>query len=58
MKTYTVSIQVIKIYLVDVQAESEEGAISAAYDLQVTEIARDGKLKDVSTDYAEVVGEG
>ena len=56
MKTYTVSIQVIKIYHVAVRAENEEGAIGAAYNLQTTEIARDGKFKDASTDYAEVVG--
>jgi len=42
-----IRIQVIKVY--DVEADS----IVEAYDMQTTDIEKNGKLIDVSTDHAE-----
>ena len=55
MSKYLVGIQLIKVYNVEVEAEDEEGALNAVYDLQSTEIAERGKLKEVETDHAEVI---
>ena len=49
---YRVTIQVIKVYSDELQAESEDAAIQQAYALQTTEIEREWKQQDVSTDYA------
>jgi len=56
MPIRTVRIQVIKVYEIDVETESgtEDEAIDAADGLQSTTIQDQGKLIDVSTDYAEV----
>lgn len=51
----TVLIQVIKVYQLHVP-EGTEDPIQWAYGLQSTEIAEIGKLKDVSTDHAELEG--
>lgn len=48
----TVRIQVIKVY--DVQVGGDD-PISAAYDLQTTEIEERGRFVDASTDHAELI---
>ena len=55
METYNVSIQVIKTYVVEVEAASEEDAIDKVQTMQSEDIARIGSLQDVETNYAEIV---
>jgi hypothetical protein len=54
MNTYTVRLQVIKVYDVEVNANSEDEAIETAVQSQTTEIERDGKLITAETDHAEI----
>ncbi len=54
-RTHTVRIQVIKIYDLDIEADSEDNALSQAYQMQTTKIADVGTLVDVTTDFAEVI---
>jgi len=51
LKTYTVRLQVIKIYDVEVKADSQEEAVETAMQSQSTEIEKSGKLVCVTTDY-------
>lgn len=55
MRTYNVSIQVIKTYVVEVEAASEVDAIDKVQTMQSEDIARVGDLQDVETDYADIV---
>ncbi len=50
----TIRIQVIKVYEVTVEARSQKAALKAVEGMQTEEIYKQGILKDVSTDYAEV----
>jgi len=54
MNTYTVRLQVIKVYDVEVNANSEDEAIETAMQSQTTEIERDGNLIASETDHAEI----
>ena len=55
LKSFTVRIQVIKVYDVQVEAENEKQAINAVQAMQSSEIAEKGEPVDVTTDFAEVV---
>ena len=55
MRTYNVSIQVIKTYVVEVEAASEVDAINKSQAMPSEEVARIGHLQGVETDYAEIV---
>lgn len=52
-----VTIQVIKVYSVEVDAPNSDEAIAKAYELQTTEIEATGKLIDAMTDHAETEDE-
>lgn len=53
-----VRIQIIKVYDVEVDTHDPAEAIERAYEMQTTEIERDGRLVDATTDHAEVDAEG
>lgn len=55
MKDITVSVQVIKVYHVTVQAEDEDAAEKKVGAMSSLEIQEQGTVKDITTDYAEVV---
>lgn len=55
MKEYTVLIQVIQVYSVTVSARSGSAAVRKVEIMQSTDIAKQGSLKDVETDHAELV---
>lgn len=57
MKRYTVSIEVSKIYHVDVDAESGADAIDIADKMQSTKIEDEGELENVETNALEVENE-
>lgn len=52
---YTVRIQVIKVYDVRIEADSEQEALDKAERMQTLDIAEKGSLQDAMTDYAEVI---
>ena len=54
MKEYTVAIQVIKGYWVNVKAKSEEDAITKVEEMQSDEIEEKGSIVSVETDHAVV----
>lgn len=54
MKTYTVSIEVAKVYDIEVEADSAEAAAAIAEDMQSTAIADRGGLQNVETRVVEV----
>lgn len=54
---YLVSVQVIKVYNVTVEAESSDEAHDKVAKMQSTEIADLGALQDVSTDHIQVQDE-
>jgi hypothetical protein len=55
---FRVRLQVIKVYDIDVNADSQDEAIETAMQSQSAEIEADGKLVSVETDHAEVVEKG
>ena len=55
MNTYTISISVIKVYHIEVNADDRDQAIETAMDSSEEEIAKDGKLITSENDYAEIV---
>lgn len=54
MPRYKVRGQMIKVYDLWVEAESEEAALEAFYNTQTLEIVERGKLIDVELNFAEV----
>ena len=54
MRFFYVSIQVIKTYVVKVEAASETGAIGIVQGMSSEKIAQEGQLQDVTTDYAQI----
>ena len=54
MNDYRVRLQVIKTYVVEVNADSPEEAIESAMQSQTVEIETTGKLESAETDYAEI----
>lgn len=57
MKTFKVSISVIKVYTIEVQADTPEEAVQTAQDSSSVEIETSGELTLCETDYAEVIDE-
>ena len=55
MNTYRVRIQVIKVYDIEVNAESEDEAEETAMQSQTTEIQENGNLISAETDHATVL---
>lgn len=55
LKGFTVRIQVIKVYDVQVEAENEKRAIDTVQAMQSSEIEEKGEPVDVTTDFAEIV---
>lgn len=50
-----VYIQVIKVYSLEINAETKDEAIRKACDMSTFEIYEHGTLKDISIDHAEVM---
>lgn len=53
-KNYTVGIQVIRVFRVNIKAKNEDEAIDKAYEMESNAIEKDGNLMSVDTDYAEI----
>jgi hypothetical protein len=51
---YAIGIQVIKVYEIEVEANSEEEALAIAESKQSTEIESIGDLESAETDFAEI----
>ena len=53
-----VQLQVIKVYEIDIEAETDEEAAAKAYKMQTLQIQEEGELVDVMIDFAEVIDGG
>lgn len=55
MSKTQISIQIIRVYSIEVEAETAEDALTKAIGMQTTEIEQNGHLTAVFSDYAEIV---
>lgn len=58
MPEYDVNVVITKSYRLTVKAKSEDKAIKAVENMQSTEIAEKGSLKNVEVDNIEIAGKG